>query len=439
MLLYAIQETPRLQYITAFISKEIFREAIRITTSKDHYIVHKGPKINYSPAEISDAEFWIMSTELLFQKDIKEQSVQCFNHKDYKAFFKTTTGSNFAFDILAAIFYLLSRYEEYLPHQKDDYGRFAHTNSLAFKENFLHLPIINIWLEDLKKELHYHYPELGFRFRRFTFLPTYDIDMAYSYLHKGWWRNLGGSVRSVLDGDWRLLKERLTVLQGKMMDPFDSYEWLDGLHLYCRVKAYYFFLVASKRMKHDKNIDPESEAMETLIKYHASGYQVGIHPSWQSGDHEILLKQEIEWLGYLVNKKVDSSRQHYIRLSLPETYLRLIRLGIRKEFSMGYGSINGFRASVASSFYWYDLANENSSDLLIYPFCFMDANAYYEEKLTAKQALEELMWYYHQIKKVNGLMVTIWHNNFLGNDQHLAGWKKVYETFLKEEVFWDRT
>lgn len=398
MLLYTIQETPRLQYITAFISKEIFREAIRITTDKALFALHKGPKINYSQVEISGTEFWIMNADLLFQKDIKEQAIQCFNHKDYKAFFKTT-GGHFPFDILAAIFYLLSRYEEYLPNEKDDYGRFAHTSSLAFKENFLKIPLINIWLDDLKKELRYQFPDLDLYFNGFTFLPTYDIDMAYSYLNKGWWRNFGGSVRSVIDGDWRLLKERLDVLGGKMSDPFDSYEWLDALHLYCRVKAYYFFLVASKRMKYDKNIDPLSEAMQVLIKYHASGYQVGIHPSWQSGDDQELLKQEIEWLGYLANKQIDISRQHYIRLSLPDTYRRLISLGIRKEFSMGYGSINGFRASVASSFYWYDIISEKSSGLLIYPFCFMDANAYYEQKLSAKQALKELMWYYHQIKR----------------------------------------
>lgn len=438
MLLYALQETPRLQYTANFISKEIFNEEIRITTDKEQFIFHTGPKINYSPAGISDTEFWIKNTDLLFQQEIRQQSVDCFQHKHYKAFFKTSE-SHFPFDVLAAIFFLLSRYEEYLPHEQDEYGRFAHENALAFKENFLHLPLVNIWLEDLKKELHYQFPQLGVRFKRFTFLPTYDIDMAYSYLNKGWWRNFGGSVRSVLDGDWKLLKERMTVLRKKISDPFDSYEWLDGLHLYCRVKAYYFFLLAFKRMKYDKNIDPLSEAMQTLIKYHASGYQVGIHPSWQSGDDEKLLKQETEWLGYVINKKIDISRQHYIRLSLPETYHRLIRLNIRKDFSMGYGSINGFRASVASSFYWYDLMNESTSGLLIYPFCFMDANAYYEQKLSAKEALEELMWYYHQIKKVNGLMITVWHNNFLGTDPRMAGWKKVYETFLKEEVFWDRS
>ena len=104
---------------------------------------------------------------------------------------------------------------------------------------------------------------------------------------------------------------------------------------------------------------------------------------------------------------------------------------------MGYGSINGFRASVASSFYWYDLEKDEATELRIFPFCFMDANSFYEQKYTTGQAMNELMHYYRLIRKVKGLMVTIWHNSFLGSDPQYAGWREVYETFLKEEVYWD--
>jgi hypothetical protein len=40
------------------------------------------------------------------------------------------------------------------------YGRYAHENSLVFKENFLHLPLINIWLQNFKKELQKKFPSL---------------------------------------------------------------------------------------------------------------------------------------------------------------------------------------------------------------------------------------------------------------------------------------
>jgi len=208
------------------------------------------------------------------------------------------------------------------------------------------------------------------------------------------------------------------------------------LHLYCRLKPYYFFLAAARNKGVDKNILPSTAGLQQLIRYHGAGYRIGIHPSWQSGDDPRLLKEEIEWLEYVANQPITRSRQHYIRLTLPQTYRSLLERGIEQEFSMGYGSINGFRASAAFSYNWYDLEKEKATKLRVFPFCFMDANSYYEQRYDAVRAQQELMHYYHHIRKVNGLMVTIWHNNFLGTDPQFAGWREVYETFLKEEVFW---
>ena len=142
--------------------------------------------------------------------------------------------------------------------------------------------------------------------------------------------------------------------------------------------------------------------MQELIRYHSEKGTVGIHPSWQSTDNPKLLKQEIGWLEFITGQTIMHSRQHFIRLNLPQTYRHLIAAGVQKDFSMGYGTINGFRASVASSFYWYDLEKEETTGLMVFPFCFMDANAFYEEKLAPHQALAELMRFYQIIKQVNG-------------------------------------
>jgi hypothetical protein len=435
MLLYSPYNTARLRYIVDFINKELFDDPMLITSDKLVFGQHAGPKLNYSEEEISADEFYIRSTPLLFEMGIRPQKIECFDLNFHKAFFETS--GDFPFDIFAASFYLLSRYEEYLPHEKDEYGRYAHSNSLAYKEGFLNTPMINVWLQELKKALHEKFPGLIFHRSYFKFIPTYDIDIAYAYLHKGWRRNAGGLARSILQGEWSVAGERFKVLIKKKKDPYDAYEWLDSVHLYCRMRAYYFFLAAKEQQGYDKNISREQQSFQNLIRYHANGYTVGIHPSWQSGDDKKLLEEEIQWLSLLMGKKVAYSRQHFIRFSLPGTYRELAGAGIEKEFSMGYGSINGFRASVASSFNWYDLEREEATGLVLFPFCFMDANAFYEQKLTAREAFHELMNFYHAIKKVNGMMVTVWHNQFLAGDSQFSGWKEVYEVFLKEEVYWD--
>ncbi|HMK04619.1 MAG TPA: polysaccharide deacetylase family protein [Ferruginibacter sp.] len=431
VLIYSHISSPRLQYTCSFIFKELMGIEFSVTIDSEEFKSHEGPKINYSKTAITPVEFCINNHSLLFETGIKEQSIECFETNKYKAFFKTETG-NFPFDVFAASFYLISRYEEYLSHEKDSYGRYAHKNSLAFKVGFLHLPIINTWVADLAATLnqHFFHGVMGTIFNSpysiFSFKPTYDIDIAYSYKHKGLLRNIGGFLKSPS-------AERLQVLAASKKDPFDIYEWLDGLHQRYNLKPFYFFLVAEKNSRYDKNILPHKEVMWKLVKQHAKKYAIGLHPSWQSGDEPGLLKKELEQLTAMVQEAGSVptlSRQHYIRFNLPDGYRRLSEAGITDDYSMGYGSINGFRASVASSFFWYDLIKEQQAALRIHPFCYMDANSFYEQKLNTQQAYDELMHYYQVCKEADGTLISIWHNNFLGTGPAFKGWKEMYEKFI---------
>ncbi len=435
LVLYSNTTTPRLQYIVDFISNEIFHQPIRIINDTGAFKIIDQPKLNYSGAEIIDSEFFIKNHSLLFEDDIKDQQVECFNLNFHKAFF--VTEGDFPFDIFAAAFYLLSRYEEYLPHEKDNYGRYSHTQSLAFREGFLHMPLVNIWIEEFKKSLQKKFPGLLFKRKNFKCLLTYDIDSAYAFKHKGFLRTSGGMMKSLFKGNFAEFKKRLSVVNGNEKDPYDCFEWLDALHLYCRLKPYYFFLVAKKQKGYDKNTSTGVRVFQNLIEYYAANYKVGIHPSWQSGDEHSLLKEEIEWLEAVADKNIIHSRQHYLRFDLPLTFRRLIDAGIQKEFSMGYGTTNGFRASVCSSFNWYDLERDQSTSLLIYPFCFMDANSFFEQKHKPEQAYRELIQLYDQVKKMNGVLITIWHNAVLGTDPIYKGWRDLFELFMKETVYWD--
>src|SRR4030095_3449158 len=190
------------------------------------------------------------------------------------------TDGDYPFDIFAATFYLLSRYEEYLPHQKDMYGRYAHENSLAFKEGFLNLPLINTWLKDFKKVLMEKFLSINFQLSVFNFQPSYDIDEAFAFKNKGLLKAIGGIAKSVVKGQWSLMNERWNVLREKTNDPYDAYEWMDKLHEKNNLKPLYFFHVAIEKGEYDKNIPPSHPAMQELMKQHAGKYSIGIHPSW---------------------------------------------------------------------------------------------------------------------------------------------------------------
>ena len=433
MIVFTNNITARLRYILDFVGGHITGTQIQITEDPEYFNQFEGPKINYGNKSICESEFRIANSPLLFENTVHHQAVECFvatrpGGHVYKAFFATE--GDFPFDIFAASFYLITRYEEYLPHQKDEYGRYSHKNSIAFKEGFLDLPLVNIWLQDFQESLKKKFPQLAVRGSSFTFIPTYDIDEAYAYANKQWWRTAGGLIKSVVSGRWSKLAERVSVLLKKEKDPYDAFEWMDKLNSSHGLRPLYFFLVAGSTAGYDKNILPTTTAMGELIRHHAVLYSIGIHPSWKSGGNANELRLEILCLGRLTGKPIRSSRQHYLRFTLPGTFRQLIDAGIESEFSMGYGTINGFRASVASPFYWYDLEREAETKLMIYPFCFMDANAFYEEKLSPEAAADELSHYFRIIKSVNGMLITIWHNNFLGTDKLFARWRDVYQDFL---------
>ncbi|MEI9957939.1 MAG: hypothetical protein WDM90_16925 [Ferruginibacter sp.] len=191
VLIYSHTTSPRLQYTCNFIFKELLNLDFSITIDSEEFKNYDGVKINYSNQQIDGGGFKIENCNLLFETAIKEQAIECFVNNNYKAFFKTAN-SDFAFDIFAATFYLLSRYEEYLPHTKDMYGRYAHENSIAFKEGFLQLPLVNIWVKDFASEIKKKCSIFNAQCSMFKFQSTYDIDMAYKYKHKGlfaqrWW------------------------------------------------------------------------------------------------------------------------------------------------------------------------------------------------------------------------------------------------------------
>lgn len=428
VLFYSHILTPRLHYVLHFLSR-YYSQGIPFTNDEAAYRTAPDTcKINYTAQAILEDEIHIEPCPLLFETGIKAQAITCFDYKGNKAFFKTA--GTFPFDVFAAIFYLLSRYEEYTPHQKDLYGRYAHENALAYQHDFLKTPIINIWLEDFRKILAEKDATLTLHDSPFTFHPTYDIDLAWSYRAKGLKRTAGGFLRDAAHGDLKKVSQRLHVLNGKKADPFDAYDWLNHLHQLYALKPLYFFLVAAQRSRLDKNPAPQRKLFQNLICNVAKNYRVGLHPSWQSGDSTTVLQNEKQFLETQTQRPITASRQHYIRFTLPHTFRQLIAAGITDDYSMGYGSINGFRASVATPFYWYDLEQEKETTLLLHPFCFMDANAYYEQRQSPEETGTELLHYYNAVKAVNGTLCTIWHNHFLGTDDSFRGWRDLYEKFV---------
>jgi hypothetical protein len=292
------------------------------------------------------------------------------------------------------------------------------------------VPLVNLWILLLEGVI--QNSKFKIQNSKFSFVPTYDIDIAYSYLHKPVWKNVLGFFRDLLQGKFEQVMERGNVYTGKQKDPFDTYEWIDGLHEKYNLEPIYFFLTIIKRGEYDKNLLARSKPLRQLYNRLSKKYFSGLHPSWQSGTDEWLLEKECKTLESIIGKPITISRNHYLRFNVPHTYRRLIAAGIQKDYSMAYGTINGFRASYALPFRWYDLENESATDLELHPFCFMEANSFFEQHYSAEQAGEEMQYYHDIVKNVNGEFVTLFHNHFLTEQAEWIEWRRMYESFLQK-------
>ncbi len=433
ILVYCSITNERLRYIV----EQVFESKATITNSVDEFNQFDGYKINYSDQQkktasieteqINAQSIQIIPHELLYEENIRVQSIVCFEWEGLTAFFKTSDNELLPFDFFAASFYLISRYEEYLPHTKDQFGRYEHTNSIAYQHHFIQFPLIQLWRKKIFEKIGYPLNDLT---SSFSFIPTYDIDIAYSYRYHTIARNVIGFFKDLIKADANAIIERLQVLEAVQKDPYDIYEWLNLLHESLQLKPIYFFLVAAKRKGLDKNISPANQSMQHLIMQHAQQYSIGIHPSIQSNTQPSLLSSEIKKLSSIVSTKISHSRNHYIQIQLPQSFERLIEADIANDYSMGYPTINGFRASYSKPFRWFNLNTNLPTQLMIHPFCYMDATAIFHERITPQKAAEDLQYYFNTVKSVGGECIAIFHNNMLTNQIEFKPWRNVFVDFL---------
>lgn len=341
----------------------------------------------------------------------------------HRIFFKTT--GDIPFDLFGAAFWLLSRYEEYLPHQSDAYKRFHYRSSLAWQYQFLHLPLVNIWLAELQRQLAKRYPQLTFKKRQYNLLSSIDIDNAYKYKHKGFVRTLAGFVS---DRKLSNLLQRLRITLNREQDPFDCYDFLIQTHRELNVEAIYFLLLGDYG-PNDKNHAATNLNFQVLMKHLADYSLVGIHPSFGSNNSQHQLKVETNRLSNIIHRTVTRSRQHFSVLRFPDTYQHLLQAGIETDYSMGYPNCNGFRASYCYPYRWYNLEIESATPLIIHPFCLTEATLMSEREKTGKSLTELSQPLVEEVKKYGGELVPIFHNDLF--DENM---KAFYREFLKNSL-----
>lgn len=422
--------TDRLQYIFDLMLGDLLGVEYEFFTESGAFAQATGPKLNYG-CERGGDEPYQKAVRLLFERNVVEQDCQPVDFEDVKGLFPVYGKDNlFPFDVFAASFYLVSRYEEYLPQVRDGFGRFKAETTWMFKNGMLQKPLVNIWTMRLGEKLQAVYPGLQFRKRTFRFLPTYDIDAAWAYKHKGVFRLAASFVKNLANGEFSLIKERNEVLFRHRRDPFDSFDFMFGLQKKYKLRPIYFILCGDYD-ENDKNISIRNEAFCALIKRIGDHADVGIHPSFASYLNTSRLRLEMDRLAGVLNREVTKSRQHFLRMNLPRSYQKLIELDVKDDFTMGFASQAGFRAGIADAFPFFDLENDVTTPLMVHPFALMDGTMRDYLNMSVDESFSLACRLIDEVKAVNGTFIYLTHNETLGGEKRWKGWPEMYEKMIR--------
>jgi len=182
LLVYVPILTPRIKYIFNFIFNEILQTQAGFSSNAQEFKASVLPKISYADQPLGNEPFF-KNADFLLSHTITAPTIKTTTFGDMIVPF-AVDNSGLPFDVFAAAFYFVSRYEEYLPYKADQEGNFPAAASLQSKLKLLEFPVIDGWALMLKNMLLKHYPDLFFGKKAFEFIPL--ICMYDSSGSPGW-------------------------------------------------------------------------------------------------------------------------------------------------------------------------------------------------------------------------------------------------------------
>jgi hypothetical protein len=422
--IYSPDITPRLEYTASVIFSTVL--GINYEITNDRRKIGASPAIIYANEKVKD-QFVIRPSGLLGETGLGHASPEV-SFLDEMPLLFLTEGGSIPFDLFSAVFYMVSRYEEYLPFSADAHGRFRGTTSLAYRGGFLRMPVVEVWSRYLATGLVRHYPVLTIRHNDYSALVTIDVDQPFAYRSRGILRSMGGLVKG-LAGVGAKPSDRIRTMSGDMEDPYDSFSYIESQLQSHGCEALFFFPTGDQG-EYDHNPPYRDHDYGEIIRRYDRLYGSGLHPSYRSAGRPKTLRMETERYRSIAGHHPEKARQHWLLLNIPDTYRDYEEAGISHDYTMGFHDEPGFRAGIARPFPFYDLAREKVTGLTLVPFQVMDGTLRQYMNLQPEAALEVIRTLISETRKAGGCFVSIWHNTSLSEGNGWEGWRRVFEETL---------
>lgn len=404
--------TSRIKYIFNFILKDILQTEVEFTTDRNAFSQSDKVQISYADKALGN-ELFFKSVNLLLSNKVEEFKIRTVPFGDYVAPFPVEA-SGLPFDVFAASFFMLSRYEEYLYHQKSKLD-FNAKDSFQYKWKLLTKPIIDEWALILKNMIRTKHPSFKFPEKKFFHQPTINFTLKPD-VPNGFLLKTGFVFSSLLNKRQNYLSTLFKDLVGLSINTETLITDL------ARLKTPPIYFINFPENKKNKLTFKNSRH---LLKDKRIGL---LRPCKPDKEELTSLKANLSNLIKIQNGSDKVNSQQMETLKLPNCYLQIISSGITSDYSMGYSDAIGFRAGTCTPFNWYDLQLEKITSLNVKPYAISNTALHDQGIKEITQTINNLI---DAIKLVNGHFYSAWQLKSLSENVKFKKWKLVFDEMLK--------
>jgi hypothetical protein len=330
-------------------------------------------------------------------------------------------------DVFGAAFFMLTRYEELVSRQRDEFDRFSSRFSVLEKSDLLGRPIVNEHVELLWWALQSLWPDLARVPRQYRCLLSCDLDNL-SIMGAGPWLAIrkvgGGSVRDSLRfGPWYGVLSRVAARwrawQGVPgADALDDVDFLMDQAEAHGCKFVFNFIAARPRSLRDPTYQIDRLGIRRLMRrIHERGHELGFHGSYESFKDPAKIRREFNCLTRTAEEEGIvqphwGGRQHYLRWEGPTTWQAYADAGLAYDSTLTYADQAGFRCGTCYEFPVFNLLTRQPLKLFERPLVVMDGTLYKCNymRLSDPEALQTVATLSRSCMNYKGDFTLLWHN-----------------------------
>lgn len=420
---------------------------VELFDDKEHF------KIVLGKHEISIVNTFLLNANRHWLKidSIPRQSLQTINLTNYfeTSFFnsqlpiifgkptisRSTDVTKIGFDIIGAIFFILSGYEDAVKKEADRHGRLPFKSTITSEFSLITRPIVDEYIDLLWTIILEIEPSLKRKEISSKVSISCDVDVPYSFYVKSFWsaiRTVGGdlfkrkSLPSAIQTITNFVMSKLNIY---FFDPVNKFDWIMDVNESFGHRTAFNFISGKSNLEMDGHYSLDEKRIRELIKrIHDRGHEIGLHASYDSCLNPKQISSEAAKLRSVlleenIEQPIIGSRQHYLKFSRLKTFKYLESAGITYDSTVGFAEHAGFRSGTARSFTMYDLDSRRSLVIRQKPLIVMENSLLSSDYMGMKDT-EKIISYIVDLKCAveyfGGEFSLLWHNSSL-DSRYLRG------------------